>query len=150
VIKQWYHRLILRDCFFVPHVITSIATKRSSHLLHLPRTGSYPRTSVHNQGTIIIHGTKKSLPPLRYTCTCQPYRRQLRVSTQPQEQTAVTLTPTTGKKILHHKTKHQPRPTAPHWHEPTRHVHYIVIHKQDNTCYMHGSLPSAHTPTHFV
>ena len=34
--------------------------------------------------------------------------------------------------------------------EPTRHVHYIVIDKQDNTRYMHGSLPSAHTPTDFM
>ena len=29
-------------------------------------------------------------------------------------------------------------------------VHYIVIDKQDNTRYMYGSLPSAHTPTDFV
>jgi len=35
-------------------------------------------------------------------------------------------------------------------HEPTRHVHCIVIDKQDNTRYMHGSLPSAHTATDFV
>jgi len=40
-----------------------------------------------------------------------------------------------------------PHPTG---HEPTRHVHYIVIDKYDNTCYMYGSLPSAHTPTNFV
>jgi len=33
-------------------------------------------------------------------------------------------------------------------HEPTRHVNYIVINKQDNTCYMHGSLPFTHTHTH--
>ena len=32
----------------------------------------------------------------------------------------------------------------------TGHVHYIVIDVQDNTCYMHGSLPSAHTPTDFM
>jgi curli biogenesis system outer membrane secretion channel CsgG len=35
-------------------------------------------------------------------------------------------------------------------HEPTRQVHYIVIDKQDNTCYMLGSLPSAHLPTDIV
>jgi len=35
-------------------------------------------------------------------------------------------------------------------HAPTWHVHYIVIDKQDNTCYMLGSLPSAHTPNDFV
>jgi len=29
-------------------------------------------------------------------------------------------------------------------------VHYIVIGKQDNTCYMYGSLPSARTPTDFM
>ena len=58
--------------------------------------------------------------------------------------------PTTGKKIQHRRTKHGPRPSAPHLHEPTQHVHYIVIDKQENTCYIHGSLPSAHTPTNFV
>ena len=30
-------------------------------------------------------------------------------------------------------------------HEPTRHVQFIAIDKQDNTFYMLGSLPSAHT-----
>ena len=59
------------------------------------------------------HGTEKSLPPLQYTYSCQPYRSQL-MSTQPQQQIGVTLSPTTGKKILHHRSKHQPRPTATH------------------------------------
>jgi len=60
--------------------------------------------------------------------------------------------PTTGKKILHRRTKHGPRPTETHgaWTYSARTVHYIVIDTQDNTCYMHGSLPSAHTPTDFV
>ena len=40
-----------------------------------------------------------------------------------------------------------PNPTG---HEPSSHVHYTFIDKQDNTCYMHGSLPSAHTPAEFV
>jgi len=39
------------------------------------------------------HGTNKSLPPLQYTCNCQPYHRQLRMSTQPQQQTDMTLSP---------------------------------------------------------
>jgi len=39
---------------FVLHVITSIATKRFSHLLQLPRTGSYPLTPAQNQGAIIL------------------------------------------------------------------------------------------------
>ena len=54
---------------------------------------------------------------------------------------------TTGKKIQHRRTKNGPRPTAPHWHEPTQHVHYIVIDKQENPCYIQSSLPSEHTPT---
>ena len=29
-------------------------------------------------------------------------------------------------------------------------VNYIVIDKHDNTCYMPGALPSAHTPTEFM
>ena len=33
---------------------------------------------------------KQSLPPLQHTCSCQPYRRQLRMSTHPQKQTSVT------------------------------------------------------------
>ena len=40
----------------------------------------------------------------------------------------------------------RPRANAPHWHEPTQHVRYIVTDKQENPCYVHGSLPSAHTP----
>jgi len=40
-----------------------------------------------------------------------------------------------------------PHPTGP---EPTRHVQFIVVDKQDNTFYTHGSLPSAHTPTDFT
>ena len=109
------------------HEYIATATKRSSHLLHLPRTVSYPLTPAQNQGTIILvssivlsttlhlyfsqlltasqlwlsilayllfqHGTKKPLPPLQYTCCCQPHRRQLRMSTQPQQQTCVTLSP---------------------------------------------------------
>ena len=35
-------------------------------------------------------------------------------------------------------------------HEPNRHIHFTVIDKHDNTCYKHGSLPSAHRPTDFV
>ena len=58
--------------------------------------------------------------------------------------------PTIGKKIQQRRTKHGPRPSSPHWHEPTQHIHYIVIEIQENTCYIHGFLPSAHTPTDFV
>ena len=84
----WDTRLL-----FVLHERTSITTKTSSHLLHLPRTGSYPLTPAQNQGAIILQGTKNSLPPLQHTCSCQPYRRQLTMSTQPQQQTGVTLSP---------------------------------------------------------
>jgi len=55
---------------------------------------------------------------------------------------------TTGKKIQHRRNKHGPRPSAPHWHELTQHVQYIIIDKQEDTRYVHGSLPSAHTHTH--
>ena len=59
----------------------------------------------------------------------------------PQARKYSTAGPNTGPGL--------PHPTG---HEPTQHVHYIVIDKQDNTCYtrMYGSLPSAHTPTDFV
>jgi len=33
---------------------------------------------------------------------------------------------------------------------PTEHAHFFAIDKHDNTCYMLGSLPSAHTHTDFV
>jgi len=98
------------------------------------------------------HGTKKSLPPLQYTCSCQPYRRQFRTSTQPQQQTGVTLSP-------HHRQENtspqdQTRVQANHtplaWTDSARTVHYIVIDKQENAYCIHGSLPSAHTPTNFV
>ena len=113
------------------HVITSIAAKRSSHLLHVPRTGSNSRTSAHNQGNIILHGTKKSLPPLQYTCSCQPHRRQLRMSTQPQQQTGVTRSPP-PQAIKYCTTGPKTAPGVPHptGHEPTQHTHYIVIDKQ--------------------
>jgi len=135
----------------VLHMISCIAMKRSSHLLHLPRTGSYLLTPAQNQGTIILHGTKKSLPPLQYTCSCQPYCRQLRMSTQPQQQTGVTLSPHYRQEntSLQDQTM-SPGLLHPMGYEPTQHVHYIVIDEQDNTCYMYGSLPSVHTPTDFV
>ena len=42
------------ELLFVLHVMTSMATKRSSHLLNLPRTGSYPLTPAQNQVVIIL------------------------------------------------------------------------------------------------
>jgi hypothetical protein len=58
--------------------------------------------------------------------------------------------PTTGKNIQHRRTKQGPRPSAPHWHEPTQHVHYIVIDQQEKNVLYNDSLPSAQRPTNFV
>jgi len=88
------------------------------------------------------NSTKKSLPHYNTTaaanhtptaadwCDTQP---------SPQARKYCTTGPNTGPGL--------PHPTG---HEPTQYVHYIVIDKQNNTCYMHDSLPSAHTPTDFV
>ena len=55
-------------------------------------TGTKPRN--HNTSFLLFqHCIKKSPSPLQYTCSCQPYRRQLTMSTQPQQQTGVTLSP---------------------------------------------------------
>ena len=73
------------------HIITSIVAKRSSHLLHLPKAGSYPRSPEPKPMNHNTSRHKKSLPPVQYICSCQPYRRQLRMSTLPQQQASVTL-----------------------------------------------------------
>jgi len=125
--SERFHSIETRVQILYIHEYIGTTTKRFSHLLHLPRTGSYPLTPAQNQRTIILvssilqstnlhlyfsqlltvsqlwlsilayllfqHGTKKSLPPLQHTCSCQPYRRQLTMSTQPQLQTGVTLSP---------------------------------------------------------
>ena len=160
------------DTGLLLHAVTSIATKRSSHLLRLPRTGSYPLTPAQNQGDIILvrsillsttphfylskhftasssawlsilayllfqHGTKKSLLPLQYTCSCQPYRRQLRMSTQPQKQTGVTLSPhhRQGNATPQDQTPAQAIRTPPAWTD-SAHTHYY--HRQtETTCYIH-------------
>ena len=57
----------------------------------------------------------------------------------PQARKYCTTGPSTGPGLVH------PTELA-----PTRHAHFIVIDKQDKTCYMLRSLPSAHTPTDFV
>ena len=75
----------------------------------------------------------------------------LMCQTTPQREASIQPWPTVGhvssKIIQLSRTKHRPRPIAPHWHEPTQHFHYIVIDKKDNTCCMVRPLPSAHTPT---
>ena len=50
-----------------------------------------------------------------------------------------TTGPNTGRGLPH-----------PMGHAPTGQAQFIVIDKQDNTRYMLGSLPSAHTSTDFV
>ena len=64
-----------------------------------------------------------------------------RCDTQPSPQARkyCTTGPNTGPGL--------PHPTE---HEPTMHLHNIVTDKQHDTCYMHGSSPSAHTPSDFV
>jgi len=56
------------------------------------------------------------------------------------------LAPTTVKKIQQCWTKYGPRPTAPHWHEPTQHLHYTVMNRKTHITYM--VLYHLHTHTH--
>jgi len=104
---------------FMLHVTNSIATKRSSHLRHLPGTGSYPLAPAQKQGVIILHGSKKLLSPLQYTCSSQPNRRKRRKSTQSQQQTGLTLSSHHRQKNTAPQDQTRHSPTAPYRHEPT-------------------------------
>jgi hypothetical protein len=66
-------------------------------------------------------------------------RRRNMMEHPPQARKYSTTGPNTGPGLPH------PTELA-----PTRHAQFIVIAKKDNTRYMLGSLPSAHTPTDFL
>jgi len=54
LLSERFHATETRVQVVYIHEYIGTTTKRSSHLLHLPRTRSYPLTPAHNQGTIIL------------------------------------------------------------------------------------------------
>ena len=113
------------------HVLSKVTGKLQNHILFRPQDKQVALKPA--EGYTRFH------PPLLFMCAYRQYKQQYRgVSRCAARQYRVS------------RCAAGPRPTAPHWHEPTQRVHYIFIDKQENTCYIHGYLPSAHTPTNFV
>ena len=103
------------------HVLSKVTGKLQNHILFRPQDKQVALKPA--EGYTRFH------PLLLFMCAYREYKQQYRGVS---------------------KCAAGPRRTAPHCHEPTQHVHYIVIDKEENTCYIHGYLPSAHTPTNFV
>jgi len=98
-----------------------------------------------------LRSTKKSLPPPQHTCSCQQYRRQIRMSTQPKQQTGVTFSP-------HHRqentapqgqTRAQAMCTPLAWNDSAR---TLYCHRQTgkHMLYTRFFTICTHTPTNFV
>ena len=100
VIKQWYHRMLLgyriavcltRNNLYSDEEVFSSSSHTQDRIVPTD-TGTKPRNN-NTPYLLFQHPTKKSLPPLQHTCNCQAQHKQLRMSTQPQQQTSVTLNP---------------------------------------------------------